>query len=292
MDWFKKNPFFGGLLILTALAVAGAVYFIFSASSEFTVQQDDYATQSSALRRIQDAKPFPDKAAAQLAESESAQAAAVLADLEAAVAGQTAAVDISLTPQGFQDKLSSAASALEKKAGEREVSLPEDFYLGFEQYRAQPPPGAAAPLLGQQLESINEVVSLLIDAGVKSLVSLSRPPLASEGGAAQSEESNEDANKPQMVLAPFDIEFISEQSNFREALAAIISAEPLVVVKLLAVANSQPAPPPKQAPGTEPTTAVAAPEGAEQIPVLFGQETVTVKMRLAALSGAPTNEQK
>jgi hypothetical protein len=287
MDWFKRNSFLGGLALCTALAAGGALYFIFSASNELTLQQDDYAAQSSGLRRILDAKPFPNETAVKLAEEESAQAGALLAGLEAAVAGQTAPVDSTLTPQGFQDRLSSATSALQKKAEDNGIPLPEDFYLGFEQYRAQPPPGAAAPLLGQQLDSINEVVSLLVDAGVKSIVSVSRPPLASEAGAEQAEEKDQAAKEPQMILAPFDIEFISGQSNFRGALAAIISAEPLVVLKLLSVANSQPTPPPKQAPGAETTTADAASDGAEQIPVLFGQETVTVKMRLAALSGAP-----
>lgn len=292
MDWFKQNPFLGGLMLCTALAAGGAVYLIFSGSSELTVQQDEYAAQSSGLRRMQDAKPFPDETAAKLAEEESAKAAALLAGLEAAVAGQTAPVDPSLTPQGFQDKLSSAASALEKMAGEKGTSLPEDFYLGFEQYRAQPPPGAAAPLLGQQLDSITEVASLLVGSGVKSITSLTRPPLASEAGSGQSGEEGGDRKNPPMILAPFDVEFISDQSNFREVLAGIISAEPLVVVKLLTVANSQPAPPTKEAPaaGTPTTDTIAG--SAEQIPVLFGQETVTVKLRLAALSGAPAAKQE
>ena len=88
------------------------------------------------------------------------------------------------------------------------------------------------------------------------------------------------------------MEFISDQSNFREVLAGIISAEPLVVVKLLTVANSQPAPPTKEAPaaGTPTTDTIAG--SAEQIPVLFGQETVTVKLRMAALSGAPAAKQE
>lgn len=292
MDWFKQNPFLAVLALVTAVVGGVAFYFLLSASSELTVQQDEYAAQTSGLRRMQDAKPFPDEAAVKLAEEESAKAAALLKDLEAALADQTAPIDSALTPQGFQDKLSAATATLDQKAAEKGTILPENFYLGFEQYRAQPPPGEAAPLLGQQLESISGVVSLLVDAGVKSITAVSRPPLSSEAGVEQTEDAGKDEDKPQLVLAPFDVDFISDQSVFREALAEIINVEPLIVVRLLSVANSRPTAPAKDAPGAEPNAADATPEGAEVIPVLFGQETIAVTMRLAAPSGAPSTGQK
>lgn len=289
MDWFKKNPFMGGLALLTALASGAALYFVSSASSELTLQKDDYAAKTSSLRRLQDAKPFPDSEALGLAQKESAKAATVLKDLADAVASQIAPVDTSLTPQGFQDKVSAASLALQEKAAARGALLPEDFYLGFENYRSQPPSPAAAPLLGQQLESINEVLGLLIDAGVKSIVALNRPPLAAE---SSNEEPAAEQSKDGLNLASFDLEFTCEQSEFRQALGAIVSAKPLIVVTLLAVANSKPEAPAKETSTAESDSAQNTSADAAQIPVLFGQETVNVKMRLASPSGTPAPKDK
>ena len=289
MDWFKKNPFMGGLALLTALASGAALYFVSSSSSELTLQKDDYAAKTSSLRRLQDAKPFPDNEALGLAQKESAKAASVLEDLADAVASQIAPVDTSLTPQGFQDKVSAASLALQEKAAARGALLPEDFYLGFENYRSQPPSPAAAPLLGQQLESINEVLSLLIDKDVKSIIALNRPPLAAENN---NEEPPVAESKGGLQLASFDLEFACEQSEFRQTLGAIVSAEPLIVVRLLAVVNSKPEAPAKETSTAESDSAQNASADPAQIPVLFGQETVTVKMRLASPSGTITPKDK
>ncbi len=287
MNWFNQNPFLAGLSLLTAVAGMAAIYFVLSASGELTAQQDEYAAQTSNLRRIQDAKPFPDQATLELAEKEGAEAAALLKQLESTLASQTAPLDASLTPQGFQDQLSAATGLIGENAAAKKVSLPEDFYLGFEQYRSQPPPGEAAPALGQQLESIGAVVSLLIDNSVIGINSLNRLPLSLEGAREEPDKAGEENTKSPLVLAPFEVEFVSKQAAFQQALAAIISAEPLVVVRLLSVMNSQPAPPSKQPPESENTSETPSAEDAERIPVLFGEETLTVKMRLATPSGGP-----
>lgn len=286
MSWFKKNPFLGGLALASALTAAGALYFVFYTSGELAVQKDDYAAQTSALRRIEDSKPFPDEQALSLAEQESSAAATLLQELGTAVSAQIAPIDESLTPQAFQDKLNTAVEKLSEQAETGKVALPEDFYLGFDQYRAQPPSREAAPLLGQQLESMSEALSLIIGAGVRSINLLSRPPLALEkaADADRGAEQAKDEEATNMVLAPFDVAFTAEQSDFREALSAIISAEPLLVVRLLSIANSQPSAPSKQTAEPEGQEA-AQPETKGQIPVLFGQETVAVRMRLASISG-------
>lgn len=292
MDWFKQNPLLGGIIVSAALATAAALYYVYSSQSELAVRRDEYASRVAKLRSIQEGRPFPDQAALQLAEQESAQAAGLLGDLEKAVTGLTAPLDSALTPQGFQDKLNSANQSLAEQAEARGVSLPEDFYLGFDPYRAQPPAGPAAPLLGQQLESINRAASLLVEARVKSITAVSRPPLASERGDSPAGTDGAGDAAARLVLAPFDIEFICEQSDFRTALGAIVSAEPMILVRLVSVTNSQPTGPAKNPDEAGAATGEAPAEAVEQIPVLFGQETVTVRLRLAAISGAAMTGEK
>ena len=61
----------------------------------------------------------------------------------------------------------------------------------------------------------------------------------------------------------------------------------MILVRLVSVTNSQPTAPSKAPAEDAPAAGSDTPsEAAEQIPVLFGQETVTVRLRLAAVSGA------
>jgi hypothetical protein len=286
MNWFKQNPFAGALAVVTAVAIVAAFYFLLSQQAAFNTEAESYAANTASLNRLQSAKPFPDKANLASAQQEADRAGAILGELSAAVSKQAAPLDPSLTPQQFQDRLNAAAGRLATEAASAGVRLPEDFYLGFDQYRTQPPGAAAAPLLGQQLESIANIVGLLIKARIREIVDVSRAPLSAEAENKPDGSPAEAGELSALQLAPFDVEFVSDQANFREAVGAIITAEPLVLLRLVSVVNSKAVPPPKDAP-TEP---VAAAEGAEQqaaqIPVVFGQETLTVRLRLASVSVA------
>lgn len=285
MDRFKKNPFLGAVALLTAVAGAIALYFAASASGELASRQEEYAASTGALRRMQDAQPFPDQANAALAAEEAGLAGRLLEEISAVLGDQAAPVDTALTPRIFQDQLSSAADALEEAARQNGVSLPADFYLGFEQYRAAPPPAAAAPLLAQQLQNMSNVFSLLVKARVVSIDSVARRALPGEEAAADAKDPAENEAEPALQLAPFDLEFTADHSSFQNALASVISTEPVVLVQLLAVTNSQPVAPVKETPESPDRASAAPGEEPAGIPVLFGQERVTVKMRLAALSG-------
>jgi hypothetical protein len=71
-------------------------------------------------------------------------------------------------------------------------------------------------------------------------------------------------------------------------MAAIVTARPLIFIRLASVANSQPEAPTKEAaPGATPVSTTGT--NATGIPVLFGQETLQVILRLAAISGPENN---
>ena len=286
MNWFKANPFLGGLTLLTALAAAAGLYFASGQHAAFIEQSDAYANNVSTLNNLQSAKPFPDDANLQAARAEDERAAEVFSGLASAVAGQSAPRDNSLTPQQFQDKLSEAASDTLAKAQAGGIALPEDFYLGFTQYKTQPPTAAAAPALGQQLASISNVVRVLLESRVTEITSITRTPLPEEA------EKEEDQGRPEvgkladLLLAAFDLEFVAEQANFRQALNAIANAQPMVLVRLVSVANSNPVAPSKENPleNAEEPAAAETPDQPPPIPVLFGQESLTIKLRLASVS--------
>jgi len=285
MDWFKQNPKLGFLVLLAVVLAGAAGYFAFSASGELTRQKEDFAAKSTTLNRLRSAKPFPDAANLEKSKAEADRAGQLLAGLAEQVKAGAAPFDPALRPEEFQDKVNKESGRLATLAKEKNAALPEDFHLGFENYRTTLPSPEAAPLLGQQFLAIGRVASLLVEAPVRSIVSLTRQPLSVEKSTDAAEAADE--KLPPLVLAPFDVEFVAEESQLRSVLAEIVGGEPTIFVRLIEVLNSQPAPPPKTAEGEAARpTQTDSEEAAEQIPVILGEETLKVRLRLAAISSA------
>jgi hypothetical protein len=290
MDWFKNNPFLGILGASTLALAATSVFLILSAHSDLLEQQETFSTNTSELNTLQTAKPFPNNENLAAAEAELAHARRILAGLATAVTAQSAPRDETLTPQKFQDELNARATEIAAAAAQMGVALPENFYLGFEQYRAQLPVVSATPALGQQLSSIAEAVSLLISARVTGITALERDPLPEESGVADQASGA----SPDLHLAPFQLSFAADQSSFRAALTALTTAQPVLLLKLLEVANSAPSPPSKE--GTlgeaEPAEVDSSDTAVDRIPVVFGREAVAVRLGLASISARPAPERR
>jgi hypothetical protein len=287
MDWFKQNPFLGLLALVTAVLLLGSMYFLYDAHSRYQTEATLHEEQKRSLKSLQGNKPFPSEENVRLTQEELDAARSMLADIGKSFEVETPAT----TPQGFQDLLREKVNDITSRAAANGVTLGEGFYLGFEAYETQPPPAAAAGPLALQLESIHGVAGMLVDAKVREIAAIARQPLAAEGAAA--EDNDEDERKPRrkrdqdtpassqelpdLVLAPFDVRFIAEQSAFRTAFNRILESQPPVFVRLVGVTNSVPA---------GPTKASAAGEeaDAEVIKPVLGQELAIVNLRLAAVS--------
>jgi len=183
--------------------------------------------------------------------------------------------------------------------------LGEDFYLGFESYEVQPPVAAAAGPLAVQLKSIHAVASILVEAQAREITSIVRQPLAAENPAPEKEEREEkkkdgqekkkDGPKgkeeplPDLVLAPFDVNFSADQASFRTAFNRLLEVEPPVFIRQLAVTNSAPAGPSKTAEGEpasgeEPVAEAGEPEASDAIKPVLGRELAVVNLQLASVS--------
>lgn len=287
MDWLKNNPFLGGLAIGTAALTGAALYFAMGARQELDLQKEEFTSLMGQLSSVQSSKPFPNQANLNLASAELEQAQKILSELSSKVAEQSAPLNPQLTPQQFQDALNTTVAKIAATAAKNSVTLPENFYLGFDQYRAQPPTPSASPQLGQQLQSIAEAVNILLASKVSSITSIVRPPLPVE---SQDNAEEKDKSNAQLFLAPFDVEFVADQANFRQSMEAIIRAKPLLFIRALEVRNSNPKSPTKlnglpRAPnsGAAPDDSDSVDNGA-RLPVIFGQEQLTVRIRLSSIA--------
>jgi hypothetical protein len=292
MDWFKQNPFLGSLAFATVLFVIASGYYAYTTHSEFVLQTEEYSVKTSAVAQARGTKPFPNQTNLEAAQAEKAEAEKIIGEMNALLSQKSGKVDQSLNPQAFQDRLNAQVSKIEKAARSAQVELPENFYLGFDEYRNQLPSATAAPLLGQQLDSISSVITILVEAGVKAINAVRRQPLSVES-AKQDTTDKPEKNPNNLILAPFEVSFVADQTNFRLALNKIVTADPIIFVRLVSVANSQQSPPAKQnGMNSDPQSNADQPSAETSIPVLLGKETLNVDLRLATISADNTSDKK
>lgn len=285
MDWLKNNPVLGALAAAALLVVLLGGYFAYSASARFSEEQMTFDGKKSQLETLWTSKPYPDAANAEAAEREAKDTA----DMIAALGKLFSAPMPALTPQAFQDELSSAVKEIQALAAQKGVVLGEEFYLGFEAYETQPPSETVAAQLGLQLRSIEATVRALIDSEAKSVESVTRPPLPGESGATVAANKDPAEDKPKsFALLPFDVAFTADQPSLRLALNRVSELKPPVFIRLVSIENSSPQPPPKSggadAPPQEPTADATGKQGIEPI---LGREFLRVELRLASVAGQP-----
>ncbi|MEX1044538.1 MAG: hypothetical protein WEC73_00295 [Chthoniobacterales bacterium] len=286
MDWFKQNPFLGILAAATGAAVLASGYFLFDSHSRYESATQEFEELASTLQRLQNNKPFPNEENVRRSREESDSARAMLEEI-----GRNLEVEVpATTPQGFQDQLRQHVNEITARAEANGVVLGEGFYLGFEAYETQPPAPAAASQLALQLRSISAVADLLVDAKVREITAIKRAPLPVElpaepatderrGRDSGGDAGSPDGGLPDLVLAPFDLTFVADQTALRAAFNRLLETEPPVFVRLVGLTNSAPEAPAKAGAADEAT--------AGEIKPVLGQETLLVNLRLAAISGGP-----
>ena len=288
-DWFKRNPFLGALLSAATVVVLLGGYFVFSQATRLGEEQSAFEEKKMLLARLQGSKPFPSQAHVEATEKEATESQAMLDDIAKSFRVDAPPVG----PQAFQDTLSKMVREISEAATAKGITLPEDFYLGFEAYETQPPPPEATAQLALQLRSIHAVAKTLIDSKVISLGPINRAPLPGEAAQPAKEAGEEDNDKkrkkkkeeeaPSFALAPFDVNFTSDQPSFRLAFNRLLDISPPIFVRLVAAANSQPLPPSKAA-AEEPAAASGQAEEPAGIKTVLGRETLTVNLRLASIA--------
>ena len=285
-DWFKNNPFLAALSAVAAVLIVAGGYFLFAEMGRLSEEQSSFDQKKTQLQRLQRNKPHPSQANVEATRKEAEEAAALLQELAKELAVDTP----STTPQAFQDELAGMVKDIAAKAAAKKIGLPENFYLGFEQYETQLPSADIAPRLSSQLRSIHAVALVLLESQIKSLGSIVRAPVRGEAGSeAAREESDEGRKKkreseaPELEMEPFDVAFNADQSAFRIAFNRISELQPPVFARLAAIENSSPLPPSKTA---DPEASGAqAEQSASQsgIRPVVGRETVNVSLRLASV---------
>ena len=169
--------------------------------------------------------------------------------------------------------------------------MPTPFYLGMDKYQTEPPLPEAAPALGRQLKALEFVVTKMIDGGITAISKFERDQLPEEEGRGKKEKAGDAPAKPGapggrsdksgkalVAYHGLQLEFVAEQSRFRNFLNGIVNEQSqFFVPRLVVVKNEVPDAPARVQPGG--TTNPGGKNVANDKPI-FGAEKVNVALVL------------
>lgn len=282
MNWYRENRWLGNFLIAFAVTALLALFFLFRARSGFTEASAQFNEAATERNRLEHLNPFPNEGNFRKTRTALDDYSATLTKLKAELRAQVLPVE-PIAPNEFQSRLRRAIVNTTEKARANRVKLPENFNLGFDEFRTTLPTTAAAPLLGQELAQVELLFGILIDARVDAIAAVKRTTPPTEATAAPTPPPKKpsapaNAAPPVVERAIVDLTFTASPSAMRKVSNQIASAErQFFIVRTLYVRNQQ-----LKGPAREQTAATAGttPPPTSAIKFIVGNEHVEITARI------------
>jgi hypothetical protein len=282
MNWYRENRWLGNFLIAFAVTALLALFFLFRARSGFTEASAQFNEAATERNRLEHLNPFPNEGNFRKTRAALDDYSATLTKLKAELRAQVLPVE-PIAPNEFQSRLRRAIVNTTEKARANRVKLPENFNLGFDEFRTTLPTTAAAPLLGQELAQVELLFGILIDARVDAIAAVKRTTPPTEATAAPTPPPKKpsapaNAAPPVVERAIVDLTFTASPSAMRKVSNQIASAErQFFIVRTLYVRNQQLKGPPREQ--TAATSATTTPP-TSAIKFIVGNEHVEITARI------------
>src|ERR1700730_5653940 len=244
MNWYRENRWLGNFLIACAVAVLLALWFLFHAKSNFAEASDEFKAVATERTRLEHLNPFPNEENFRRTQAALDNYGATLTKLKEELKAQVLLV-APTAPNEFQSRLRQAIVNITEKARTNRVKLPENFHLGFDEFATTLPASAAAAAdLGQELDQIELLLGILIDARVDAITTLKRrvPPTetAAAPTAARKPAGVANAAPGPVERSTVDLTFAASPSAMRKFLNQIASSErQFFIVRTFYVRNEQ-----------------------------------------------------
>src|SRR6266446_7790372 len=244
MNWYRENRWLGNFLIAFAVTALLALWFLFRARSGFIEASAQFNEAATERNRLEHLNPFPNEGNFRKTRAALDDYGATLTKLKADLRAQVLPVE-PIAPNEFQSRLRRAIVNTTEKARANRVKLPENFHLGFDEFRTTLPTTAAAPLLGQELAQVELLFGILIDARVDAIAAVKRTTPPAEATAAPTPPPKKpsapaNAAPPVVERAIVDLTFTASPSAIRKVSNQIASAErQFFIVRTLYVRNQQ-----------------------------------------------------
>ncbi len=290
MSWFRQNRFLGTFLMVFGIATLAAAYFLWSARSGFDAARARFDENATELNRLQRLTPFPTETNLRKMKTQADDYAADVNKLKEELKLHVLPV-VPMAPNEFQSRLRQAMTSIGERARANKVKLPENFFLGFEEFAAALPDNAAAPVLGQQLAQVEVLLNILIDARIESLTAFRRVPSteslapAATPAAVAPGARKPPAGLPLLERSVIEATFVSSPGAARRVINQIATVnQQLYVMRTLHILNEKdkgPARVGRGAAGT-PAASLVTPANAA-LNFIVGNERVQTSTRVEML---------
>lgn len=304
MNWFKENPVPAGILGFgVVLSLVGA-WFVFEAASREAAELERLSSITLRVQDLERRQPPPTSEGLEKIRTAVSEYEAELNKLASFLATKEEPLE-QISPQEFQDKIRQAANAIKSEAEKKNITLPEPFLMGFEEFQALLPPPDKTSALHREFKVLDRIVNALLDLEVQSIDAIQRGRITEESGE-DSEPVADPAPQPTgaqdgavslLSVHPIRISFGAKQDVFLRALQLIPSESQFLVIRSLALENSAPEPPPRKeaAEPSEEENAVEVPLPDEssqtKLREVFGQEIVKATLDMELLDFAESSAQ-
>jgi hypothetical protein len=168
-----KNRFWTVFGAIAGGALLVAVILLWWTRGNFADAEAAFRSSASEQRQLEGGNPYPSEANVRKMRGHLADYHASLDKLRAELGTHVLALP-QLQPNEFQSRLLEAITATISSAREHRVKLPENFKLGFDEFVSNLPKTEEAPGLGQELEQIELLVNMVIEARVDGITMFRR----------------------------------------------------------------------------------------------------------------------
>ncbi|MEO6786129.1 MAG: Amuc_1100 family pilus-like protein [Chthoniobacteraceae bacterium] len=272
MSWVTENKFLTGFgaVMLAGLGTLG--WFTWSAMGKYDDAAGAFDAASSQLKALQQAKPSLTAAHLKELLAQKQEMTEKIGAFQNVLKSRVLPI-VPIEKAAFQDKLKEAVARVTAKAAEAKVERPKDFYLGFAEYQSKPPDDKAAPALARELQAIELVMDVLIQAAKSGSIELNelyREPLPEEGrtkanegqgGTGRRKNAADRSGGGIVEKNGLRLKITSNDEALRKVLNALANhKQQLFIIRNLTVMNTKMDSPPRLAAAAPPPPA----PGAEQ----------------------------
>ena len=181
MTWFKENKFLGGLIVITVILAGVIISLGMKLQETLDEKVSEVKTEEKALKDMKGLDPYPTPESAK-AKTDSLKA--LIGD-----ANKMQAQFLAFKPESTAPIPVNEFSALLKDTDARvrelfegKITLPETFYLGFEDYKSELPRPESTGELAYELKAIEWLMGQLAAANATDVGGIVRHEIPSEKG--------------------------------------------------------------------------------------------------------------
>lgn len=292
MNWFKQNPIALVLLLVAVIGTGATSYLAVDAQTRRDEAQANLDAQLQKLKQFQNQKPFPTDQSLKAIKDSLEEYRTELGKYRTALASMEATLT-QINPQEFQDDLRTAVDELRKTAIEKSVTLPDNFFYGFDEYQAAPPSQQEVGELNREFGIMRRIADELVGLKIGSIGSLKRQEIVSQPPATTPAQpakpgARPESKAPAISTKTFTITFTAPQEKLLTAFNMIQEADEFLLIRSLTLDNTSPQPPLRTQPGETSTspglpTPGTSEKNADTIQAILGRESVTASLSIEIL---------